>query len=61
MVKKSGVRIFNADSITKLESVIEFVLNHTEGYYIQSISISHVEGLFYAAVVFNKETEDESK
>lgn len=61
MVKKSGVRIFNADSITKLESAIEFVLNHTEGYYVQSISISHVEGRFYAAVVFNKETEDESK
>lgn len=61
MVKKSAVRIFNSDSITKLEGAIEFVLNHTEGSYVQSISISYVEGRFYAAVVFNIEKEDESK
>ena len=61
MVKKSGVRIFNSASITKLEGAIEFVLNHTEGSYVQSISISYVEGRFYAAVVFNIEKEDESK
>lgn len=61
MVKKSAVRIFNSDSITKLEGAIEFVLNRTEGSYVQSISISYVEGRFYAAVVFNIEKEDESK
>lgn len=55
MVKESTVRIFSADSTSKLEDAIEFFLNHTEGYYVQSISISYVEGRFYAAVVFNTE------
>lgn len=55
MAKKSAVRIFNADSTSKLEDAIEFFLNHTEGFYVQSVSISYVEGRFYAAVVFNAE------
>lgn len=58
MAKKSAVRIFNADSTSKLEDAIEFFLNHTEGFYVQSVSISYVEGRFYAAVVFNT---DQSK
>lgn len=61
MAKKSAVRIFSGESTRDLEGEIEFVLNKNNGFYIQSISISYVEGRFYAAVVFNTETEDESK
>lgn len=34
---------------------LKFFLNHTEGFYVQSVSISYVEGRFCAAVVFNAE------
>lgn len=61
MVKKSAVRIFSAETIQEIEGQIEFVLNKNKDFYIQSISISHDEIWVYAAVVFNTETEDESK
>ena len=61
MVKKSAVRIFSGESSRDLEEQIEYILNRNKDFYIQSISISHGELWVYAAVVFNVETEDESK
>ena len=61
MVKKSAVRIFSGESTRDLEGEIEFVLNKNSSFYIQSISISYVEGQFYAAVVFNTEHSKNNK
>lgn len=58
MAKKSAVRIFSGESTRELESEIEYILNKNQNFYVQSISISYVEGRFYAAVVFNT---DQSK
>ena len=61
MIKKSAVRIFSGESTRDLEGEIEFVLNKNNGFYIQSISISYVEGRFYTAVVFNTEQSKNTK
>jgi len=61
MVKKSAVRIFSGESTRDLEAEIEFVLNKNQDFYIQSISISYVEGRFYAVVVFNTEQSMNNK
>lgn len=52
-VKKSAVRIYRGLTTTDLEQKIEYVLNENTDAYVQSISISHDEHYFYAAVIFN--------
>ena len=52
-VKKSAVRIYRGLTTTDLEQKIEYVLNENKDAYVQSISISHDEYYFYAAVIFN--------
>ena len=47
-VKKSAVRIYRGLTTTDLEQKIE-----NKDAYVQSISISHDEHYFYAAVIFN--------
>lgn len=60
MAKRSRVRIFSATTTTALESRIENILNAegNKNVYIQSISISHDEYHYYAAVVFNTEVTE---
>ncbi len=60
MAKRSRVRIFSATTTTALESRIENILNAegNKNVYIQSISISHDEYRYYAAVVFNTEVTE---
>ena len=55
MSKRSAVRIFSGETTKDLEEQIEYVLNRNKEFYIQSISISHDDVWFYAAVIFNTE------
>lgn len=55
MSKRSAVRIFSGETTKDLEEQIDYVLNRNKEFYIQSISISHDDVWFYAAVIFNIE------